>query len=110
MELFGPQIMEVLQQYLWPMVRVSAFFLTAPFFGLAAVNLRVKIGLGMVFTWLILPSISVPDIDPFIFLCTFARTGGFSRRFYGSFPSDSRRSSSWSRTAHRGSMGLAWPI
>ena len=46
MELFGPQIMEVLQQYLWPMVRVSAFFLTAPFFGLAAVNLRVKIGLG----------------------------------------------------------------
>ena len=61
MEIFGPQIMELLQQYLWPLVWISAFFLTAPFFGLAAINLRVNIGLGMVFTWLLLPNISVPD-------------------------------------------------
>ena len=71
MEIFGPQIMDLLQQYLWPMVRISAFFLTAPFFGLAAINLRVKIGLGMVFTWLLLPNISVPDLDPFSFSSAF---------------------------------------
>ncbi len=67
MDVFGPQIIELLQQYLWPMVRVSAFFLTAPFFGLAAINLRVKIGLSMMFTWFVLPGLTVPDIDPFAF-------------------------------------------
>ncbi|MEL0070746.1 MAG: flagellar biosynthetic protein FliR [Betaproteobacteria bacterium] len=71
MEVFGPQILEMLKGYLWPMVRVSAFFLTAPFFGLSAINLRVKIGLAIVLTWLILPRVAVPEIDPLSFSSIF---------------------------------------
>jgi len=41
--------------------------LTGPFFSLAAVNLRIRIAVIFVLTWVLFPMISIPDIDPFSF-------------------------------------------
>ena len=67
MEILIPQLTALFQSFLWPMIRISAFFLTAPFFGASAVNLRVKIALAVAVTWLILPMVETPSVDPFSF-------------------------------------------
>ena len=67
MEILLPQLTALFQSFLWPMIRISAFFLTAPFFGASAVNLRVKIALAVAVTWLILPMVETPSVDPFSF-------------------------------------------
>ena len=67
MEILIPQIIGLFQSFLWPMIRISAFFLTAPFYGMSAVNLRVKIALAAAITWLILPMTEPPTVDPFSF-------------------------------------------
>ena len=67
MEILAPNLIEMFHSFLWPMIRMSAFFLTAPFFGLSAFNLRAKIILSVVIAWILLPLIDVPKVDPFSF-------------------------------------------
>ena len=67
MVLLVADIVQLLNQFLWPLVRVSALLLAGPFFSLAAVNLRVRIAIILVLTWMIYPLVDVPDIDPFSF-------------------------------------------
>ena len=50
--------------FIWPMIRISAFLLIAPFFSLDTVSLRVRIALGLLLTWLTYPLIEIPNIDP----------------------------------------------
>ena len=65
MTFFVAEIVEMLQTFMWPFVRVSAVMMTAPIFSQRAVNLRVRIVMGFVLTWMIYPFIDVPQIDPF---------------------------------------------
>ena len=67
MVLLVADIVQLLNQFLWPLVRVSALLLAGPFFSLAAVNLRVRIAIILVLTWVIYPLVDVPNIDPFSF-------------------------------------------
>ena len=67
MVLLVADIVQLLNQFLWPLVRVSTLLLAGPFFSLAAVNLRVRIAIILVLTWMIYPLVDVPDIDPFSF-------------------------------------------
>ena len=67
MVLLVADIIHLLNQFLWPLVRVSTLLLAGPFFSLAAVNLRVRIAIILVLTWMIYPLVDVPDIDPFSF-------------------------------------------
>ena len=67
MVLLVADIIHLLNQFLWPLVRVSTLLLAGPFFSLAAVNLRVRVAIILVLTWMIYPLVDVPDIDPFSF-------------------------------------------
>ena len=67
MVLLVADIVQLLNQFLWPLVRVSTLLLAGPFFSLAAVNLRVRVAIILVLTWMIYPLVDVPDIDPFSF-------------------------------------------
>ena len=59
------QSFDLLQQFLWPFIRVSALFLTAPIFGANAFNLSTRIALGAVITVLIFQQVEIPPISPF---------------------------------------------
>ena len=67
MEILAPHVIHLLETFLWPMIRVSAFLLTVPLFSQAAVNLRVTILFSLILTWMIYPLIDIPEIDPFSF-------------------------------------------
>ena len=61
------QSLDLLQQFLWPFIRVSALFLTAPIFGANAFNLSTRIAFGAVITVLIFQQVEIPPISPFSF-------------------------------------------
>ena len=65
MTLFVAEIVEMLQTFMWPFVRVTAVMITAPIFSQRALNLRVRIVTGFVLTWMIYPFIEIPQVDPF---------------------------------------------
>ena len=67
MTLIFADIVQLLNQFLWVLIRVSAFLLAGPFFSLSAVNLRIRLALVLILTWLIYPLIHIPEIDPFSF-------------------------------------------
>ena len=61
-------VSEVVQRFytlLWPMIRVSAFLLAAPFFSLRAVNVRVRVLLAALLTLMIYPLVDWPIINPY---------------------------------------------
>ncbi len=50
--------------YLWPLFRVASFFMSIPFIGTQLVPMRVRLGLALLVTMTILPSVgTVPQID-----------------------------------------------
>lgn len=64
MEILVEDLVSRFYDFIWPMIRVSAFLLVAPFFSLDTVSLRIRIALGFLLTWLIFPLIEIPNIDP----------------------------------------------
>lgn len=64
MEILIEDLVSRFYAFIWPMIRVSAFLLVAPFFSLDTVSLRIRIALGFLLTWLIFPLIEIPNIDP----------------------------------------------
>ena len=65
MTFFVAELVEMLQTFMWPFVRVSAVMMTAPLFSQRAMNLRLRILIGFVLTWMIYPFIDIPQVDPF---------------------------------------------
>ena len=64
-ELQLPQLSAWLGSYLYPLFRLSAFFLVAPIFGSQLVPPRVRVGLAVLATLLIAPLLPpVPALDP----------------------------------------------
>ena len=67
MTLLVSELVVILSQFIWPLIRISAVLLTGPFFSLAAVSYRVRIAIVLVLTWMIFPLVDVPEIDPLSF-------------------------------------------
>ena len=67
MTLLFADVIQLLSQFIWPLIRISAFLIAGPFFSLAAVNLRVRLALVLILTWLIYPLVEIPEIDAFSF-------------------------------------------
>jgi len=60
----GAQISGMLGHYLWPLFRVTSFFMVMPFVGSRLVPVRIRMGLSLLVTLLIVPMLPpVPDID-----------------------------------------------
>ena len=49
---------------LWPMLRISAFLAFSSIFSIRAVNLRIRIAIGLVLTIFLSMQLDVPRIDP----------------------------------------------
>ena len=63
MEILIEDLVSRFYAFIWPMIRVSAFLLVAPFFSLDCI-FENRIALGLLLTWLIYPLIEMPNIDP----------------------------------------------
>ena len=77
MLLLVADIVQLLNEFIWPLVRISAFLLAGPFFSLTGLNLRIRVSLILILTWLMFPLIDIPDINPF----SFGAVGGIFTRF-----------------------------
>ena len=64
MNLLTADIVERFYTFLWPMLRISALMVTAPLFSNNAFNLRLRILIALVLTWLVYPLHSWPRMDP----------------------------------------------
>ena len=62
--LLAADIIERFYAFMWPMLRISALMLTAPILAQNAVNLRLRILIALVLTWLIYPLHRWPLLDP----------------------------------------------
>ena len=49
---------------IWPMLRISAFLAFSSIFSIRAVNLRIRIVLGLVLTIFLSMQLEIPKIDP----------------------------------------------
>lgn len=65
MELLVAEVVKLFYTLLWPMIRISAFLLTSPFFSIQAVTVRIRVLLAVLLTWMVYPLTSWPIIDPF---------------------------------------------
>jgi flagellar biosynthetic protein FliR len=54
----------LLTLFLWPLIRISAFMITAPLFSLDVINLRIRIMVAVVLTLFIFDHQNIPTIDP----------------------------------------------
>jgi flagellar biosynthetic protein FliR len=64
MNVLAADIVERFYTLMWPMLRISALMLTAPILSQHAFNLRMRILLALVLTWLIYPLHRWPTVDP----------------------------------------------
>ena len=64
MNLLAADIVERFYTFLWPMLRISALMIAAPIFSLSAFNLRLRILMALVLTWLVYPLHTWPVLDP----------------------------------------------
>ncbi|QHM71490.1 flagellar biosynthetic protein FliR [Mixta intestinalis] len=59
------QLMLWVSQFFWPLVRLLALFSTAPIFSERAVSKKVKIGLAVMITWILAPTLPPTQVTLF---------------------------------------------
>lgn len=64
MTILAADVIEKFYLFLWPMLRISAMLMLAPPFSTNAFNLRLRILVALVLTWLIFPHYEWPQLDP----------------------------------------------
>jgi flagellar biosynthetic protein FliR len=57
-------LVALLTLFLWPMIRISAFIITAPLFSLDVINLRIRILVAAILTFFVFDTQNIPVIDP----------------------------------------------
>ncbi len=62
--LLAADVIERFYTFMWPMLRISALMLTAPILAQNAVNIRLRILISVVLTWLVYPLHRWPVLDP----------------------------------------------
>ena len=65
MEILVAEVVDLFYSLIWPMIRISAFLLTAPFFSIRAVSVRIRVLLAVLLTWMVYPLTNWPLLDPF---------------------------------------------
>ena len=63
-ELLAGAVTERFFTFAWPLTRISALVLTAPVLSHGALNLRIRVTLVLVMTWLVWPLVDWPKLDP----------------------------------------------
>ncbi len=64
MDLLVAEIIQRFYLLLWPMTRISAFLLAAPFFSLQSVTVRIRVLFALALTLMIYPLVDWPYIEP----------------------------------------------
>ena len=64
MDLLVAEIIQRFYALLWPMTRISAFLLAAPFFSLQSVTVRIRVLFALALTLMIYPLVDWPYIEP----------------------------------------------
>jgi flagellar biosynthetic protein FliR len=64
MDLLVSEIIDYFYALIWPMIRISAFLLSAPFFSIRAVTVRIRVLLATLLTLMVYPLTDWPTIDP----------------------------------------------
>lgn len=65
MTITSVQLIELLQLWLWPFFRIGGMLMTAPVIGTQSIPLRVRLGVAIAVTWVIVPVIPKPPlVDP----------------------------------------------
>lgn len=65
MEITVAELTAVIGGYFWPLLRVGAMLMVAPFFGSSMVPARVRLALGLAVTWALYPLLpAAPAVDP----------------------------------------------
>ncbi|MEQ4516906.1 MAG: flagellar biosynthetic protein FliR, partial [Pantoea agglomerans] len=59
------QLVQWVSQFFWPLVRIMALFATAPILNERSVSKRVKIGLAVMITWLLMPLLPAVNVTLF---------------------------------------------
>jgi flagellar biosynthetic protein FliR len=59
------QLVQWVSQFFWPLVRIMALFATAPILNERSVSKRVKIGLAVMITWLVMPLLPAVNVTLF---------------------------------------------
>ncbi len=72
MQVTSDQWLSWLSLYFWPLLRVLALISTAPILSERSVPKRVKLGLAMMITFAIAPSLPANDVPVFFVLCSVA--------------------------------------
>ena len=58
------EIIDIFYQFLFPFSRLSAFLLASPFYSIESINVRFRIAISAVFTFLYLSYLEGVSIDP----------------------------------------------
>lgn len=64
MDLLVSDVIELFYTGIWPMIRITAFLLAAPFFSLQAVTVRLRVLIAVALTILVYPILDLEPIDP----------------------------------------------
>ncbi|MGB5145948.1 MAG: flagellar biosynthetic protein FliR [Porticoccaceae bacterium] len=65
MEFTTAQISGFLGSYFWPLLRISGMLMLAPVFGAGSTPVRVRLGIGLVITWVLYPLLpAAPAVEP----------------------------------------------
>jgi len=59
------QLVHWVSQFFWPLVRIMALFATAPILNERSISKRVKIGLAVMITWLVMPLLPAVNVTLF---------------------------------------------
>jgi flagellar biosynthesis protein FliR len=58
-------LMTLLQQFLWPFIRIGAFLLVSPLYSIESFTVRLRVALAMILTLFTLDNVMVPQSMPF---------------------------------------------
>lgn len=65
MQFAADEILQWVGALMWPFIRISAMLLVAPVFGTRNVNVRARLGLGLLLALLVAPQLTTqPQVDP----------------------------------------------
>ena len=81
MQVTSDQWLSWLSLYFWPLLRVLALISTAPILSERSVPKRVKLGLAMMITFAIAPSLPANDVPVFSFFALIGIALGFTMQF-----------------------------
>lgn len=63
-EISQTAVLALLQQFLWPLLRIAAFLLASPLYSIEAFSVRMRIAMAVVLAVFMIDRVEIPTIDP----------------------------------------------